>query len=94
MAPRFQVGSSVWVPSVEVRKPRPDDPPGTKAEAPYALRSSTVVAVEDRSVIVSDTNGDAVKIATRRVHDDSLGFLVVNIGDFATEESLLPSPGR
>ncbi|MGO1167413.1 MAG: hypothetical protein ACTMHL_12445 [Janibacter sp.] len=74
------VGDRVWVPSHRLHESRQQ----------FALTSRSVLEVQDRSVVVDDGSGtsQSVKIATRQVHSDSLGFLVLAIGDLETEETL------
>jgi hypothetical protein len=49
----------------------------------------TVLAVEDRSVVVDDRDAGTVKVSTRLTHGRGLGFLVLRIGDLQTESTLL-----
>lgn len=76
--PKFSVGERVWVSSVHL--------PGTQ---PFALMERKVLSVVDRSITVDDGSDGVVKVSTRSAHSRSLGFLVLRIGDLATEDTLL-----
>lgn len=76
MAARYQAGDYVWVPSAQLHDDR------------FALVRRPIVRLLDRSVVVDGPDGEEVKIATRRVHRH-LSFLVLKIGDYHTEPTLL-----
>ena len=76
--PKFSPGETVWVSSTRL--------PGAQ---PFALMERKVQAVEGRSIVVDDGQGDVVKISTRTAHSQSLGFLVLRVGDLSTEVTLL-----
>ena len=71
-------GDVVWVPSTHL-----------SGQQPFALMERKVHAVEDRSVVVDDSDGRVVKVSTRLTHGQGLGFLVLRIGDLRTESTLL-----
>ncbi|MEI5671838.1 MULTISPECIES: hypothetical protein [unclassified Nocardioides] len=76
--PKFAPGETVWVSSKHL--------PG---QQPFALMERKVLAVMDRSIVVDDRQGGTVKVSTRSAHPRSLGFLVLRVGDLATEPTLL-----
>ena len=84
MGSKFTIGSEVWVPTSRL----------TQAESnprfgyPFALKCVEVRDVEDQSVIVDGRDGP-VKIAFRLAHPDPFGLLLIKIGDFTTEQTLL-----
>jgi hypothetical protein len=61
------------------------------ATAPYALVERKVLRQADkgRSIFIDDGDGESMKVATRRVQPGSLGFALIRIGDFQTENTLL-----
>jgi hypothetical protein len=81
MATNLAVGEHVYVPRTRM---------GLDSNAPSAFVSTTVRAVEGRSVRVDLPNGQgwSAPIATSAVHRN-IGVLIFRIGDFATELSLL-----
>jgi hypothetical protein len=78
MRAKFSVGEDVWVPSSAL--PR---------DEPFALVSRTVRGQDERSVLVDDMDGGVVKISSRLVHPKTLGFVVLRLGEMATETTLL-----
>jgi hypothetical protein len=80
MVRKFQVNDQVLVPSSVIGR---DD-------LAYAVFPTTVREVHGRSVVVDLPNrgGLSGRIGTRRVHD-SISILVLAIGDFVTEETLI-----
>lgn len=80
MPAKFDVDDHVLVPAARLAQPD---------QQPYALMPRTVLAQNHRSVRVDDGAGGTVDIASRLVHPDSLGFLVLRIGDLRTEGTLL-----
>jgi hypothetical protein len=83
--PSFQVGEQVLVPAAKLAKPD---------QQPYALMPRTALAKTDRSICVDDGDGGTVNVASRLVHKSSLGFLVLQVGDFCTEATLLNPLGK
>ncbi len=78
MTTKFSIGEQVWVPSARL-----------SGDHPYALVTREVLGQEKRSVIVDDGDGESVAISSRLVHPKTLGFLVLRLGDFETEATLL-----
>lgn len=78
VATKFVVGEQVWVPSNRLT-----------GDQPYALVAREVLGQQDRSVVVNDRDGESVAISSRLVHPKTLGFLVLRLGDFETETTLL-----
>jgi hypothetical protein len=78
MTTKFSEGEQVWVPSSRL-----------SGEEPFALVQRKVLGQDKRSVIVDDKHGETVKISSRMVHPKTLGFLVLKLGDMATEATLL-----
>lgn len=79
---KFELGEPVLVPASRLANP---------AQQPFALVERTVLGQSDRSVCVDDGAGlgGTVNIASRLVHPSSLGFLVLRVGDFGSEATLL-----
>jgi hypothetical protein len=80
MSPRFNVNDHVLVPVSQL--PAAED-------QPFALANRIVLDQIDRSIVVDDGHGGTVQVASRLAHPSSLGFLVLRIGDLATETTLL-----
>lgn len=82
MAPKHKPGEMVYIPASLTRQ---------GVNAPYALVERRVLRQADRgrSIVVDDGGGETLKVATRRVQPGSLGFALVRIGDFQTENTLL-----
>lgn len=78
MTTKFSTGEQVWVPSTRL-----------SGDHPYALVTREVLGQEQRSVVVNDRDGESVAISSRLVHPKTLGFLVLRLGDFETETTLL-----
>lgn len=78
MATKFHVGDQVWVPSTKLG-----------GSLPYALTSREVKGQRNRSVTVDAQGGATVNVSSRLVHPNTLGFLILTLGDFATEATLL-----
>lgn len=78
MTSRIQPGDRVYVPSTRVGL----------TNATSALKEVEVVSVQDRSVTVNLANGATATIGSKLVHRN-VALLIVRIGDFATESSLL-----
>ena len=78
MTTKFSTGEQVWVPSTRL-----------SGDHPYALVTREVLGQDKRSVVVNDRDGESVGISSRLVHPKTLGFLVLRLGDFETEMTLL-----
>lgn len=78
MPTRFSIDDKVWVPAARVGE-----------RDGYALVQRRVRDTKKLSVWVEQRVGPWAKIGTRQVHSDDLGFLVVRIGDWTTEATLL-----
>jgi hypothetical protein len=78
--PKFKVGDDVYVPSSVLTD---------ASQQPHALARRTVLATHDRSITVDDANGATVDVGSARVHDAGIGFVVLRVGDLATESALL-----
>ncbi len=78
MTTRFKVDDDIWVPATRVGE-----------RDGYALVQRKVRRVEKLSVWVEQRVGPWARIGTRQVHSDDLGFLVVRIGDWSSEATLL-----
>lgn len=82
MSPRYRRNEVVYIPaSLTV----------DGLTASHALIKKTVRHQADggRSIIVDDGDDDTLKVSTRRVLPGNLGFVLVRIGDFHTETTLL-----
>jgi hypothetical protein len=79
---RYQAGDRIFVPSR--RFPSASD-------LPYALTERVVRSTVDRSVIVDvpGGNGESQRVSTQLVHSSRLGLLILAIGDFESELSLI-----
>src|SRR5687767_8985654 len=77
---KFTEGEFVYVPAACL--PDPDS-------QAYALVRRKVLKQAKRSVTVDIGEGESVSVGSMRVHDRRLGFLVLKVGDFATEDTLL-----
>jgi hypothetical protein len=80
MSPSFSVNDLVLVPASQLPAP---------GKQPYALLERKVCGQAGRSIVVDDGQGGTVQVASRLVHPSTLGFLVLRIGDLATETTLL-----
>jgi hypothetical protein len=78
--PKFEVNDRVYVPSSILNSP---------SQQPHALTLRTVLATHDRSITVDDVDGLTVDVGSARVHDSSIGFVIIRVGDLATETGLL-----
>lgn len=78
MTTRFSVDDDIWVPATRVGE-----------RDGYALVQRKVRKVEERSVWVDQRVGPWIQIGTRQVYSDDLGFLVIRIGDWSSEATLL-----
>jgi hypothetical protein len=77
---KFFVGQTVYVPSILL-------PNGERY--PTCLYRTTIAATQDRSARVALTGGvNSEWIATSKIHDNA-GIVIITIGDFSTEETLL-----
>ncbi len=79
MARNLQVNEQVYVPRTRI---------GISADAPSAFYRTTVLTVSGRSVEVQLPNGQPQSVAASAVRRN-IGVLVLRIGDFDTEDSLL-----
>lgn len=80
MAGGFKAKQEAYVPVQRIDK---------KANAPFALVKGTITRIENRSAFIDLPFGlGNQKVATSVLHRDA-GLLIVKIGDFATEDSLL-----
>jgi hypothetical protein len=77
---KFDIGEQVLVPAAKLANPDGQ---------PFALMRREVRAQDQRSVYVDDGAGGQAKVASRLVHQKTLGFLVLRVGDMATETTLL-----
>jgi hypothetical protein len=82
---KFAVGDQVLVPASRLANPDTQ---------PYALMPRVVLGRDDRSIRVDDGAGGTVHVASRLAHPASLGFLVLRVGDFASEHTLLDPLAR
>src|SRR3954470_10876490 len=78
--PKFNVSDEVYVPSSVL---------STASQQPHALTQKIVLATHDRSITVDDVQGATVDVGSARVHDSRIGFVVLRIGDLASETALL-----
>lgn len=76
---KFSIGEKVFVARERM---------GLSSNAPAALRETTIQRVKGRSVVVDLPGGSTKRVATSVVHK-TVGVLVLRIGDFNTETSLL-----
>lgn len=79
MARNLAVGESVYVPRARV---------GLSLDAPSAFYRTQVSAVNRRSIVVSLPQGQTATIASSAVRRN-IGILILRIGDFDSEDSLL-----
>ncbi len=81
MARNLQVGEQVFIPKAKI---------GIENVDGSAFRQCRVVAVADRTITIDlvDDDGNNVSVGSSAAHR-GLGFLIVRIGDFRTEDSLL-----
>jgi hypothetical protein len=79
MARNISIGDTVYVPCSKIE---------ALADSGVALKKVSVVEISGRSVTVDILNHEPIKIASSLVHKD-VGILIVNIGDFDTEFTLL-----
>lgn len=81
MARNLQVDEQVFIPKSKI---------GIENVEGSAFRQSRVVAVADRTITIDlvDNDGNNVSVGSSAAHR-GLGFLIVRIGDFRTEDSLL-----
>lgn len=84
VVPKFQVGEEVYVPASCLTDPN----------APQALVRRRVLRNVSRSIVVDDHGGRAATIASGLAHHNSLGILVLRIGDLSTETTLLDPPAE
>jgi hypothetical protein len=75
---KFAVGDEAYVPSSIFAKPD---------RRPYSLTPREVLQVRDRSIVVDD-DGDFATVGSARAHK-KVGFLIIRIGDFSSETTLL-----
>jgi len=80
MTSKFQVGDTVLVPAARMSNP--------EREA-HALVLRKVLAQTNRSITVDNGAYGTVNVASRLVHPRNLGFLILCVGDFRTEATLL-----
>lgn len=78
--PKFNVDDEVYVPSSVL---------SDASQRPHALTLKKVLATHGRSVTVDDADGSTVAVGSARVHDARIGFVIVRVGDLATETALL-----
>lgn len=78
MTTRYSDEDWVWVPAFRVGE-------GDR----FALARRQVRDTVALSVVVDGVAGAAVKIGTRLVHGDGLGFLILRVGDWVSEATLL-----
>lgn len=78
MTTKFSIGEEVWVPAAFLT-----------GNQPYSLIRRIVLGQNERSVIVDDRDGATCKVSSSRVHHQTLGFLLLRIGDLQTETTLL-----
>ena len=79
--PLFAAGTTVFVPDSAL--------PVASAPRPFALVKRTVERIEDRSIVVRESDGTETKIGSSRVHSANLGLLIVRIGNLEGEMTLL-----
>ena len=79
MPHKFLIGEHVFIPAARTEFPD---------QAPFALVYKKVIGQNDRSITFDDESGPR-NVASRLVHKSGLGFLVLRIGDMATERTLL-----
>ena len=79
VAKNINVGDQIYVPSTLVEG---------KENHPYALLESRVIAKRNRTVDIDGIDANAVSVPTSKVHKE-VGFLVISIGDFDTELTLI-----
>jgi hypothetical protein len=77
---KFRLDDEVYVPSSILTNP---------SLQPHALTLRKVLATHDRSITVDDVDGSTVDVGSARVHDSSIGFVIIRVGDLATESALL-----
>jgi hypothetical protein len=78
---KFGIGEEVFVPATKLANPNAQS---------YALVRKTVLEQDNRSVVVDDGAGGRVSIASRLAHKPvGLGVLLLRLGDFGSEHTLL-----
>lgn len=79
---KYAVDDEIYVPSKLL-----PDPEG----APFALRRTRVTGQRDRKVRINiqDLAGNDIEVASRSVHGNHLGLLVLRVGDLLTEDHTL-----
>lgn len=78
MGNKYSTGELVWVPGEKLG-----------GNQPFALVQRNVRGQEQRSVLIDGPDASSIKVSSRLVHRNTLGFLVLRVGDMATEASLL-----
>ena len=78
---KFEIGEEVFVPATKLANPNAQS---------YALVRRSVLEQDNRSVVVDDGRGGRVSIASRLAHRPAgLGVLLLRLGDFGSEHTLL-----
>jgi hypothetical protein len=77
---KFKQNDEVLVPAARMADPD---------RQPAALVRRKVLSQTDRSIRVDDGQGGTVEVASRLAHPSTWGFLVLRIGDLASESQLL-----
>lgn len=87
MATKFTTGEQVYVPATSLTSP---------SAHPYALVPRTVLGQTGRKILVDDAPpaGHTTGVASSKVHGTQLGFLVLRVGDFVTEPTLIDPLGK
>ena len=81
MAQKFNIGDKVLVPVSKLK---------ANLDAPSSFKKGEVIELVKRSILVDFGKEQHIQIASSLCHrDNELGFLILTLGDFSTETSLL-----